>query len=139
MRQSPYISGRLYLHMRECAQYNTELAEFLSRNSNCTDDDLITCANARSCAFLYLMNCMNVIREDVGDFDRAKPDWFHPFVKSMLIWKEDDYRRRVGLPTMLPSDLARHHSTFLTYVLDGVSDPLRHCEEAHQLKHSYVS
>jgi len=139
MRQSPYISGRLYLHIRECAEYNADLTEFLSRNRDCTDDDLITCANARSCAFLYLMNCMNVVRGDVGDFDRAKPDWFRPFVRSILIWKEDDYRRRVGLPTMLPNELARHHSTFLTYVLEGVSDPLQQWEEAHQLKHSYVS
>ncbi len=142
-RSSPYISGRLYLHIRDCAAYSTELAEFLARTSDAADDDLITWANARTCAFLYLMSCANIMRGDLGDFARAKPgtgaDWLGPFVRSMLIWKEDDYRRKVGLPSMLPSELAWRHSTFLTYVSEGVRDPLTHWEAEHQLKYGVAS
>jgi hypothetical protein len=142
-RSSPYISGRLFLHIRDCAKYSTELAEFLSRNNDAADEGLITLANARTCAFLYLMSCMNIVRRDVDDFARAKfgakADWFDPFVRSMLIWKEDDYRRKAGLPTLLPSELAWRHATFLTYVSEGVDDPLSHWEAEHQLKHGLVS
>jgi hypothetical protein len=140
LRGSTYVSGELHHDIRRCAPYNADLADFISRNADATDDDLIVWANARSCAFLYLMSCMNVIRADVNDCATVtKGDWFRPFVKSMLIWKEDDYRRKIGLPTLLANDLAWRHSTFLTYALDGAPDPLSRWEEVHQLKHSYVS
>jgi hypothetical protein len=145
VRHSPYISGELHRHIGYCAQYNGGLADFISHNRQSTGDDLITWANARSCAFSYLMHCVNVVRADVNDCDLAtatKADWFRPFVKSMLIWKEDDYRTKIGLPTLLPSlpvGLARHHSAFLTCVLEGAHDPLLHWESTHRLKHSDVS
>lgn len=126
-----YVSGELHRHIRYCAQYNRELADFISRNKDFTDDDLIMWANARSCAFLYLMNCMNNVRADVNDVDLStatKTDWFQPFVKSMLVWKEDDYRSKIGLPSLLRGDLRRLHATFLTYVLNGVRNPLFHWE-----------
>ena len=142
VRLSPYVSGELHPHMRYCAQYSGDLADIITRYQNLTDDDLVAWANARSCAFQYLMNCMNVVRADANDCDLAtatKADWFPPFVKSMLIWKEDDYRSKIGLPSLLPNELAWRHSTFLTYVLEGARDPLSHWEAAHKLKHSDVS
>jgi hypothetical protein len=143
LRDSSYVTGELHHHIRDCVQYNADLADFVRRNKDAADDDLITWANARSCAFLYQMTCMNMIRVDVTDCDHATlqkgADWFVPFTKSMLIWKEDDYRRKIGLPSLLANELAWRHSTFLTYVLEGVHDPLAHWEAAHQLKHSYVS
>lgn len=77
VRLSPFISGELYHHIRQCAQNNGELAQLIARDENCPDDALIDWANARSCAYQYLMNCMNVVRADVSDYD---PAWFRPFV-----------------------------------------------------------
>ena len=139
---SPYISGDLHRHMRYCAQYSPGLADFIARNEHPTDEDFVAWANARSCAFKYLMNCMNVVRADVGDFDLEileKADWFRPFVKSMLILKEDEYRGAIGLPTLLPHGLWARHATFLKFVLEGVPDPLSHWEAVHKLKHRDVS
>jgi lipopolysaccharide biosynthesis glycosyltransferase len=140
---SPYISGELYYHIWQCAQNNDELKEIIAHDDNWPDDALIDYAKARSCAYHYLMNCVNVVRADVNDFDHAtatKADWFRPFVKSMLIWKEDVYRSKIGLPTLLPNwELARVHSSFFTCVLNGARDPLSHWEAIHSLKHSDVS
>jgi hypothetical protein len=137
-----YVSGELHRHIRYCSRYNSDLARVAQETKDVTDDDLIGWANARSCAFLYLMNCINVVRVDVNDYKVTpghKGDWFQPFVQSMLIWKEDEYRNKIGLPTLLPDGLASCHSTFLTGVLKGVSDPLSYWETAHELKHGDVS
>src|SRR5207302_9555358 len=118
-----------------CSQYNGDLARVIDENKDVADDVLVDWANARSCAFLYLMNCINAVR--VGDVNDCKVtpghtgDWFEPFVQSMLIWKENEYRNKIGLPTLLPDGLAACHSTFLTGVLEGVRDPLLHWETAH--------
>ena len=135
-RLSPYISGELHHHIRSCAQHNDELADYISQHKDVADNYLIACANVRSCMFQYLVSCMNEIRADVNDFEhpwRLEDDWFRPFVKSMLICKEDDYRSKIGLPTLLPFSLPagltyRRHSTFLTYVLEGVRNPLSYWE-----------
>lgn len=144
VRRSPYISGDLHRHIRDCAQYSSGFADFISQNQHqhLTDDDLVAWANARSCAFQYLMNCMNVVRSDVNDCDLAiatKADWFRPFVKSMLIWKEDDYRSKIGVAALLPDGLRSCHATFLKFVLEGIPDPLSHWEAEHKLGYHDVS
>lgn len=138
-----YVSGELHRHIRYCAQYNSDLARIIHENKDATDDLLVDWANARSMALLYLSMCINVVRVDVNDCKADVPpghkaDWFEPFKQSMLIWKEAEYRKRIGLPQLLPDGLVACHSTFLTGVLDGVSDPLSHWEMANGLKHSDV-
>jgi hypothetical protein len=140
-----YVSGELHRHIRYCSQYNSDLARVIQENKDTTDDTLVSWANARSCAFLYLMNCINVVRVDANDYKVTpghKGDWFQPFVQSMLIWKEDEYRNKIGLPTLLPDfpvGRAQCHASFLTYVLEGAPDPLSRWETVHQLKHGDVS
>ena len=136
VRQSPYISGELHRHLRYCAQCFGELAEFIAGDP-IADDQILAWANSRTTAFQYLMYCMNVIRADVKDFEH--PGWFQPFVKSMLICKEDEYRQKIGLPALLPSDMVRRHASFLDFVLKGAVDPLSQWEAIHKLKHSDVS
>jgi hypothetical protein len=145
VRRSPYISGELHQFIRACSKHNEELIGYISRSEqqhcSSTDKDLVLWARARSCAFRYYMNCMNIIRLDVNDLPRER-DWFRPFVRSMLIWKEDDYRSKIGLKTLLPAHpdaLAWRHSTFLTCVGEGALDPLARWETAHELRHEDVS
>jgi hypothetical protein len=142
IRCSPYISGKLHDFIQECSKYNDGLIEFITRTQQSADDELVMWSNARSCAFQYLMNCLNIIRADVNDLSNDNDDWFRPFVKSMLIWKEDDYRSKIGLQTLLPrypTRLAWRHSAFLTSVLEGAHDPLAHWEKVHEVKHKDVS
>ena len=106
------------------------------------DEELIGWANARSCAYQYLMNGINMVRAEVNDVDATiKPGWFRPFAKSLLISKEDAYRSKIGLPTLLPdiADLSWRHSSFTTLVMNGHSDPLSQWQAIHELVHSEVS
>jgi hypothetical protein len=139
-RSSPYVSGELHDHLRYCAQYNSALADVLSRNKDVKDDDLFSWVNARSCEYQYLMKCINMMRADFDDVDlAAEDDWFRPFVKSMLICREDDYRSKIGLPPPLPNELVERHRSFFTYVLAGDRNTLSRWESEHRLKHSDVS
>lgn len=139
-----YVSGELHRYIRQSSQYNSDLARIIHENEDVTDDVLVGWANARGMAFLYLSMCINVVRVDVHDCKIDAPpghtgEWFEPFKQSMLICKEDDYRNKIGLPTLLPDGLAACHATFLIGVLEGVRDPLSHWETAHGLKHSDVT
>ena len=138
-----YVSGELHRNIRYCSLYNSDLARVIHENKDVADDVLVGWANARSMAFLYLMRCINLVRVvDVKDFNASpgdERDWFQPFVQSMLICKEDDYRNKIGLPTLLPDGLAAGHASFLIGVLDGVHDPLSHWETVNGLNHSDVS
>jgi hypothetical protein len=47
----------------------------------------------------------------------------------MLICKDDCYRTKVGLPSLLPAEpaeLAWRHLTFLKFVVEGIPNPLAH-------------
>jgi hypothetical protein len=140
-RNSPYISGELYHHIRCCAQYNGELAHLISKHM--PDEELIAWANARSCTFHYLMQGINMVRVDVNDVDpKAETNWLRSFVKSMLISKEDFHRNKIGLPTLLPGgavNLSWQHSSFMTLVMNGHRDPLSRWEVIHKLTHGDVS
>jgi hypothetical protein len=60
----------------------------------------------------------------------------------MLISKEDSYRNKIGLPTLLPDgagNLPWQHSSFSTLVMNGHRDPLSQWETIHKLVHSDVS
>jgi len=101
---------------------------------------LVDFANGQSCEYQYLMHCMNVVRADFDDVDLGAEDWFRPFMKSMLIVHEHDYRSKIGLPPLLPDEkLAQRHQTFFTYVVEGHRDPLSRWESEHRFKHADVS
>ena len=72
---------------------------------------------------------MNFVRCEMKDEDTAK-DWLRPFVKSMLIWEEDGYRREIGLPSLLPDGLdGLRHSTFMNMVTNGHQNPFYEWEK----------
>ena len=125
--RSHYFSAKLHEHIRACAPHCKELAEELWRSPNASDKDLYDYAQVRSVYYNYVLNGINLLRYDFDDFaGGADRDWLRPFSKSMLIWHEDLYRTKVGLPTLFEDKIikALPHSNFFNVVKDGARNPL---------------
>jgi hypothetical protein len=125
--RSRYVSGELYPHIRSCAPHCKELAEELWRSPNESDADLYGYAQQRSIYYNYVLNGIHLLRYDFDDFAGGRDrDWLRPFVKSMMIWHEDLYRSKIGLPTLFEDKIikALPHSNFFNLVHDGVRNPL---------------
>ena len=122
-----YVSGELHRHIRACAPHCNELKEEIWRVPNGTDKDLYDYAQARSIYYNYVLNGVNLLRYDFDDFAGGKErDWLRPFAKSMLIWHEEVYRSKIGLPTLFEDKIIRAipHSDFFSLVQHGARNPL---------------
>jgi hypothetical protein len=121
--ECPYISGELYKYIQDIAKHNDKLREIKWKNPNITDDDLIYICNYQSVLHLYYLNGMNLVRSEFEDLDKEK-DWLRPFVRSMLIWEEDQIRTKINLSSLLPDSFdALKHSTFMNIVTNGHKNP----------------
>ena len=133
-----FISGQLRRHIGSCAKYNQELEDYCGCAIANSEEDMLTFATARSAIYLYYLTGLDAVRrrlEAVPPFD-----WFRPFVKSMMIWQEDTYRRKIDLPVLLPPNVdALMHSAFFQTVAGGAKNPLATWEGHFSLKHSDVS
>lgn len=118
-----YVSGELHQHARLCSAHNKELSELLWKYPNITDNEIIGFCNSRRMVYLYFVNGLNCLREELDDFDQTK-DWLLAFAKAMLICQEDTYRRHLNLPLLLPNTLdGLIFSSFLSFVQSGESNP----------------
>lgn len=125
--KSRYFSVQLHQHIRQCAPHCKELAEEIWRSPDATDKDLYDYAQARSIYYNYVLNGINLLRHDLDDFAGGKErDWLRPFSKSMLIWHEDLYRSKIGLPTLFEDKIIKAipHSDFFSLVQHGTRNPL---------------
>lgn len=120
---SPYVSGQLYRHISEAAQFHDELAQIQWENDGLTDEDLISAANTRSVLYLYYLNGWNIVRVAL-EGTTPKP-WFRPFIEARLISEEAHYREKLRLPSLLkgPED-GLIYGSFMNYVLPGRPNPL---------------
>lgn len=127
--ECPYISGELYKNIDRIVEFNDELGELKWKQSDISNDELIEFCNTRSLLFLYYLNGINYVRSELQDMDKEK-DWLRPFIKSMLIWEEDQVREKIGLPRLLPNSLdALKHSSFMNLVIDGYNNPFYEWEK----------
>ena len=125
----PYISGSLYQYIDKAADHIEELRELKWKRPDIDKDTLISFCNSRCALFLYYLNGVNYLRCEFDDYDREK-DWLQPFLKSMLIWDENNMREKLGLETLLPNSLdALKYSTFLNLVVNGHRSPFYEWEK----------
>jgi hypothetical protein len=137
--KSPYISGKLNTHILRCAQHNTELKELLWREPDRTPQSLTTYCNVGCAKFAYFLNGYDILRRfEFNDFEPTPDkDWLRPFVTSMLIFCENFYRGRIGLPSLLPGPLdSLIHGSFMARVVNGDKNPLFEWETQNQLVHA---
>ena len=105
------------------AKHVDELREFKWKYPEITNSDLVSFCNSRCVLHLYFLNGFNYVRSEFNDFDKAK-DWLQPFLKSMLIWDEDQIRDKLGLESLLPDRIdGLKHSTFMNMVVNGYKNP----------------
>jgi hypothetical protein len=135
---SPYISGELNHYILKCAEHIKELKEVVWNDPSITREGLTSYCNLQCALFLYFVNGVNLMRVEIGDYnDVPEKDWLHPFITSMLIYCEDTYRQKIGLPSLLPNlPDGLIHSTFMNIVLNGDKNPLFEWETSFRLRHS---
>ncbi|GAB1266722.1 hypothetical protein [Aurantivibrio infirmus] len=119
----PYVSCELKNKLIEYSAYDDELGELVWKDNSFTSEDLISFCNVRSIVYLYYVNGLNYVRAEFKDVDNQK-DWFRPFIKAMLIWEEEQVRKKLKLPSLLPNTLdALRYSTFMNMVISGDKNP----------------
>jgi hypothetical protein len=132
---SPYISCALQPYIRQAADHQKEIGDYLSENADASDEDLLAFIRVRSTVHLYHMNGLQILRHDMKDAaQKPEDDWFRPFVKSMLIWHENAHRGKLGLPSLFKkSDIlgSLQHSTFYDLVKNGYSNPLAEWQKSY--------
>jgi hypothetical protein len=135
--QSPYISGELHRHIRKCVPHNEDLKQFVWRFPESTDKDLIAHGNFRCAVNVYYLNGLNLVRKEFKDYDTSpNKDWLQPLLISLLIFYENTYRNKIGLPSLTPTPWdALRHSTMMDLVMSGHSNPLYQWETTNEVAH----
>jgi len=121
----PEISSQLHGRIAELVDYCPELKEFVANKGWHSDAELIDFCNLRCVVTLPHLNSFNILRVFYHDIDDDEQrDWFRPFIKSMLIWEEDLYRSKIGMPSLLAEDLdGLSHSVFFNLVDSEAANP----------------
>jgi len=135
--RSPYISGELHRHIRKCVPYNEDLKWVVGKYPDCTDRDLIAHGNFFCAENIYYLDGLNLLRREFKDYDTdPAKDWLHPLITSLLIFAENTYRGKIGLPSLTPSYEALRLSTMMNFVRDGHSNPLHEWETLNEIAHA---
>lgn len=138
LHASPYISGQLHRRIRDAAKYNQMVGRICSRVSS--DEDLYWAMQSQTVLSLYWVNGFNLLRAKYEPHNvDVNPNWFRPFVRSMMIWSEWVHRSNLGLPQLCDDARALQHSTLANFVSDGEANPLTAWEAHYGLKHDEVS
>jgi hypothetical protein len=123
---SPYISGELHHRLFELIEHNRFIGELNLDSLFESTEEIILALNTRSATLLYYANGLNMIRIQSGDSIEGK-DWYQPLCRSMLISSEDEYRKKIELPSLLPKFLdGIIHGLFAEFVVNGHGNP--YCE-----------
>jgi hypothetical protein len=123
---SPYISGELHHRLFDLIEHNRFIGERNLGSPFESKEEIIFALYARSAIFLYYANGLNMSRIQSGDSIEGK-DWYQPLCTSMLISSEDQYRKKIELPSLLPELLdGPIHGLFAEFVVNGHINP--YCE-----------
>jgi hypothetical protein len=140
----PSISGELHHRITDCAPHQEGLATVLphidmtelAREKMSMTEALCGVANTQSLIALYRLNGLNLIRNSFADGIKSSRDWFRPLVVSTLIVKEDDYRGKIGMPSLLRDNEPFQHRAFGALTMRE-TDPLKAWEAEFGVRHPY--
>ena len=120
---SPYISGELHHRLFDLIEDNSLSAEITLDSPFESKEEVILALDIRSKILLYYVNGLNLIRVQSGDSIEGR-DWHKPLCTSMLISSEDEYRKQIELPSLLPEFLdGPIHGLFAEFVVNGHTNP----------------
>lgn len=101
------LSGELKPHLVQLAQKHKALEEYIYglNRTPVTQDELYDTFLMRYWVMHFRMSCYNFARRALGDFHKdMTKDWFRAAYISMCIWQEEDYRKTLGLPSLIGED-----------------------------------
>lgn len=142
----PYISAELQNHLEALTPHNDILREFWwtvkddKRLLQGSSQSEVVFSYATTCWLLalYYLNGFNMMRAVYKDVSKAGRDWFKPMVLSSLISSEDNYRSKIGLPSLLTDPKAAfNHLSFPHLVARGETNPLFTWEDTVRQPHPY--
>jgi hypothetical protein len=141
----PYVSDELQHHLDKCIEHHDHLREYWwkvkdssLREGHSLRDHIFEYATTCSVLGLFYANGFNMMRAVYKDLDKIGRDWFRPLILSSLIYAEDNYRSKIGLPSLLrDGDRAFYHISFAEIVARGEQNPLFVWEDTLRRRHPY--
>jgi hypothetical protein len=142
----PYVSDELQHHLDKCIEYHDQIREYWwnlkdapKREGVSLREAVFHYATTYALLGLFYANGFNLMRAVYKDVSAGR-DWFRPLILSSLIYAEDNYRTKIGLPSLLrEGDMAFHHVSFAHMVSRGERNPLFVWEDAFRQEHPYQS
>jgi hypothetical protein len=140
----PYVSDELQHHLDACIEHHDKLREYwwnikewATREGTSLQEAIFHYATTHALVGLYYVNGLNLIRAVYEDVPVGR-DWFRPLILSSLIRAEDNYRTKIGLPSLLTDgDSAFYHSSLGALVSRGDRNPLFEWESIVGRPHPY--
>jgi len=120
------VTGELKASIPELVKEDDELEEFFYGldETPTTPSDMWDVVLRRYWVLHLYMNTYNLVRIALDDWHKEeKKDWFLPCYISMCIWQEDQYRKKLGMPSAISGDhpdwKALMHSTWKNRLEEG--------------------
>jgi hypothetical protein len=140
----PHVSDELQYHLDTCIEHHDQLREYWwnlkdspMREGVSLQEAVFHNATTYALLGLFYANGFNLMRAVYNDVSVGR-DWFRPLILSSLIYAEENYRSKIGLPSLLvDSDTALHHVSFVHLVARGERNPLFVWEDTLRRPHPY--
>jgi hypothetical protein len=124
----PYISAELEHHLDACAQHDPKLLDHWlhlknspeAREGHSLQEAMFSGLVTLSLISNFQLQGFNLMRVTQHDYEDQDHDWFDALVLSCLIYAEDDYRGKIGLPLLGASN----HYWLAALVGRGLPNPL---------------
>lgn len=141
----PLVSDELQHHLAACIEHHDGLREFWwlfkdlpFRKESSLDECVFSYALTYSLVGLFYANGFNQMRPVYKDVPEHGRDWFRPLILSCMIYAEDDFRSKIGLPSLLKDgDDRLYHVSFSRLVERGDRNPLFSWEDSMRRPHPY--
>lgn len=122
---TPYITGMLRPHIREITEHVDDLGRIRFQEPDVSDDELADHCLLQASIAMFMFNGINLVRISIEKSGHASADWLGAFLQASMVHQEDDLRRSIGLPSILPQVTdSLVYMSFGTYVTGGEPDPL---------------
>ena len=127
------ISSDLHNHIYKSTLCNAELDKYIKENGY-NESELPGFINKRCGIYRYYAYGFDIVRKNIEvTKDR---DWFPNLVQSCMIISESNYRKYLGLPSIVTAIDSSFHNSFIDMTLNAEPDPLLTWEKRFGKSHS---
>ncbi len=129
LRGMGYLSGELKERLVDIVRADDQLEQWMYRVvPELTPDNVWNAILMRYWIDAWRAEVFNAVRRQMGDCKpTGEDDWYIKFLHAMCVYEEDNVRKSIGLPTLLPNNdfglEALKYSTLMNIVLDGAMYP----------------